>query len=77
MLIVKVICPRKVKSPKKLGSKSLVKIWSLTPEILLICTNVSRTRTYVAWTNVIVTVIVKVWSVTAEIVLIVVGKEGF
>ena len=56
---------KKIKPPKILGSKSLVKIWSLVTEMLLICTNVART--YVAWTNVIVTVaICKRWSKEAK-----------
>ena len=46
--------PKKVKVCKKLGLKNLVKIWSVTAEIFLIWTNVSRTN--VAWTNVTVTV---------------------
>ena len=45
---------RKIKAPRKLGIKSLVKISSLTAETLLICANVARS--YVAWTNVIVIV---------------------
>ena len=39
-----------IKALKKLGPKSLVKVGSVTVEILLIWTNVART--YVAWTNV-------------------------
>ena len=41
-------------SPQKMSPKSLVKIESVTADILLLLTNV--TRTYVAWTNVSVTV---------------------
>ena len=42
------------KDPKKLDPKSSVKIGLVTPEILLIWTNVART--YVAWTNLTMTV---------------------
>ena len=53
------VCPkenlsRKIKTPKKLGPKNLVKIGPETAEILLIWTNV--TRAYIAWTNVTITV---------------------
>ncbi len=52
---------KKIKVCKKLGLKNLVKIWSVTAEIFLIWTNVSRTN--VAWTNVTVTVgICERWS---------------
>ena len=61
-----------------MGSRSLVKIKSVTAELLLVCTNVART--YVAWTNVIMAVgmvkgtylksFVYIVSVTAEIFLI-------
>ena len=43
----------KIKAPKIFGQKSLVKMGSITAEILLICTNVARAC--VAWTNVIMT----------------------
>ena len=39
------------KAPEKLDPQNFVKIWSVTAEILLICTN--DARTYVALTNVI------------------------
>ena len=45
--------PTKIEALKKLGPKSLVKIWSLRSEILLIWTNVPWRN--VAWTNVMVT----------------------
>ena len=44
----------KIKATEKLSPKSLVKIVSVTAEILLICTSVART--YVAWTNVLASV---------------------
>ena len=52
-------CPRtfwstKLMTPKKLGTKSFIKIGPVSAEILLISTNV--TRAYVAWTNVTITV---------------------
>ena len=58
----KVLGPKKfgvhknLRSKKMLGPKSLVKIGSVTAEIMLILTIVSRTY-YVAWTNVIVTTV--------------------
>ena len=50
---------KKVKAPKEVGAKTLVKIGSVIAEIFLIWTNVARTnaaRTNVAWTNVTLTV---------------------
>ena len=44
----------KIKAPKIFGQKSLVKMGSITAELLLRCTNVART--YFAWTNAIMTV---------------------
>ena len=44
----------KNEGPKKIGSKSLVKIRSVTTEIFMIWTNVART--YITWKNVTVTV---------------------
>ena len=67
----------KIKAPKKLGTKSLVKIRSVTSYIMLIWINV--TRTYAAWTIVTMTVkegpsnlqlnLVKIVSLTYEILL--------
>ena len=52
---------KKINVCKTLGLKNLVKIWSVTAEIFLMWTNVSRTN--VAWTNVTVTVgICERWS---------------
>ena len=65
-VVLKIVGPqilgsKKIKVCKKLGLKNLVKIWSVTAEIFLIWTNVSRTN--VAWTNVTVTVgICERWS---------------
>ena len=47
-------CSTKVKAQKILGPKSLVKMESVSVNILLICANVART--YMLSTNVIVTV---------------------
>ena len=44
----------KIKVPTKIGLITLFKIGSVTAETLLICTNFART--YVTWTNVIITV---------------------
>ena len=44
---------QKIKSTEKLDPKTLVKIGSVTAEIMLIWTNVAKT--YVTWTNVTVT----------------------
>ena len=49
------ILVKKVKAPKKLGTKSVVKIGPVTAEILLIWTNVTRAY-YVAWTSLTMTV---------------------
>ena len=51
-VLVQKICQKRILS--KLGPKSLVKIGSVTAEILLIWTNVTKTN--VTWTNVKVTV---------------------
>ena len=47
-------CPKRIKALKKLGPKSLVKIRSVTAEILLMWLNVARN--YVTWMNVTMTV---------------------
>ena len=56
-MLVKKFCSKKIwsqkiKGPQKLGTKSLVKIWSVIGE--LIWAKVAKTN--VAWTNVTVTV---------------------
>ena len=45
--------PTKIEAPKKLGIKMLVRIESVTAEILVIWTNLDRT--YVALTNITLT----------------------
>ena len=58
MLVKKVLLKKnlvkKIKDPKKWGTKSLVKIGSVIAELFLIWTKVAKTN--VAWTNVTVTV---------------------